>query len=732
MIYQKFLADKKATVKSTGFDFTAEKLNRKLFPFQRAIISWALKRGRAGIFLDTGLGKTAIQLEWSNRVYKKTGENILIFAPLCVSQQTVKEGKKFEIDVKYCRNQGECVDGISITNYENFDNFDMGAWKGIVLDESSIIKHVASKTRTKIIENCSKIPYKLSCTATPSPNDYMELGNQSEFLGIMSATEMLATYFTHDGGQTSKWRLKGHAQDIFWRWVATWAVCIQTPADLGYSNDGYILPELRVKKITVESDICRDGELFPVPAQSLQERQAAKRETITERVQAVNKIINTSGDQYIIWCHLNNESDELVKIIPDSDDVRGADKLEEKEKKLIAFANGELKNLITKPSIAGHGLNWQHCHNVIFVGLNDSWEQYYQAVRRCWRYGQKKQVNVWIVSSSLEGEVLRNIEEKEKKHIEMMRGIVKIMEAEMKKNISGATLETMDYKTAHFETDNSKLLLGDSVEEIKKVGTETIDYTIFSPPFSSLYTYTNSARDLGNCKNHKEFFDHFRFLSSELFRVTAPGRLLSFHCMLLPLSKQSHGVIGLYDFRGDLIRLFQDAGFVFHSEVVIWKDPVIAMQRTKALGLLYKQLKKDSCRCRQGIPDYLITMRKDGDNHNPVEHTPTDFPCERWQQYASPVWADINPSKTLQFREARGNKDERHICPLQLQVIDRALELWTREGDLVLSPFAGIGSEGHCAIKAGRKFLGIELKKTYYNVACKNLTQAENEKITLF
>lgn len=266
---------------------------------------------------------------------------------------------------------------------------------------------------------------------------------------------------------------------------------------------------------------------------------------------------------------------------------------------------------------------------------------------------------------------------------------------------------------------------GDACEVLKGIPDESIHYSIFSPPFASLYTYSASPRDLGNCAGHDDFAEHLGFLIPELFRVLKPGRLLSFHCMLLPTSKTRDGVIGLSDFRGSLILAFAKAGFIHHSEVVIWKDPVTAMQRTKALGLLHKQIKKDSAMSRQGIPDYLITMRKPGENPEPITHTNETFPVQVWQKYASPVWMDIDPSDTLQYRSARENEDERHICPLQLEVIRRAMGLWTNEGDTVLSPFAGIGSEGHVAIGSARRFVGVELKESYYKQACRNLAAAK-------
>lgn len=268
--------------------------------------------------------------------------------------------------------------------------------------------------------------------------------------------------------------------------------------------------------------------------------------------------------------------------------------------------------------------------------------------------------------------------------------------------------------------ENYALYNGDSCEVLKGIPENSIHYEIFSPPFASLYTYSNSERDLGNCRTTTEFYEQFKYIVSELYRVLMPGRLVSFHCMDLPLSKERDGIIGIRDFRGEMIRLFEDAGFVLHSQVCIWKDPVTAMQRTKALGLLHKQIKKDSCMSRQGIPDYLVTMRKPGENPERVTHTNESFPVDVWQRYASPVWMDINPSDTLQASSAKEDKDERHICPLQLGVIRRGINLWTNPGDTVLTPFLGIGSEAVVALQQGRKAIGIELKSSYYKQAVRN------------
>jgi len=381
--------------------------------------------------------------------------------------------------------------------------------------------------------------------------------------------------------------------------------------------------------------------------------------------------------------------------------------------------------LISKPKICGFGMNFQSSCKMIFCGLSDSYEAFYQATRRQWRFGQKNDVDVHIVISELETSVYKNIKRKEEDFngmaINMIEHAKKFQSLEVKSY-------KMEYKKNEEQTDDYHIMLGDSCERIKEIEDESIGYSVFSPPFSSLYTYSNSERDMGNSKNDAEFYKHFIFLVSELFRITQPGRLVSFHCMNLPTSKTRDGFIGIKDFRGLLIKIFQDAGFIYASEVCIWKDPVVAMQRTKALGLLNKQKNKDSAMSRQGIPDYVVTMRKPGENKNPIKHDNDNFPISEWQKVASPIWMDIKQGDTLSFREARDKDDEKHICPLQLGVIERCMMLWSNPGDMVFSPFMGIGSEGYQAVIQGRKFKGIELKESYYIQSIKNMKRAIEHK----
>ena len=728
--YQSFLDAKKITPIISGFDVDISKLNHNLFDFQAVIVKWALKRGRAAIFADTGLGKTLMQTTWAHEVYKNTNQNVIIFAPLCVAQQTVKEGLKFGIEINYCRNHDGIKDGINISNYEMLENFDLSQFAGVVLDESSIIKNRDGKTRNAIIEACQQVPYRLSCTATPSPNDFMELGNQCEFLGIMGMTEMLATYFINDAGDTGTWILKGHARVKFWEWMATWACVIRSPQDLDFDGSAYILPALNMFEHVVESK--PTNNLFADIAVGLMERNAARKESIDDRVVKCAAIVNDSDEQFVIWCHRNEEAEKLCKLISGAVDVAGSDSIEHKEHSVMQFLDNKIRVLVSKPRILGSGMNFQNCHNTAFVGLSDSWEQYYQAIRRFYRFGQTKEVNVHVISAESEGAVVANIKRKEEQNHTMGAEMVKYMANTMKAEIFGASLIKDEYVRDVHYGDSYTLHNADCIDLIKEIDDDSLDFSIYSPPFESLFTYSNSDRDMGNNKSSNAFQIHYQYLIDEMYKKMKPGRLVAVHCMNLTTSKVNDGYIGIRDFRGDIIRAHQKAGFIYHSEVCIWKDPVVAMQRTKALGLLHKTIKKDSTMSRQGLADYLVIFRKHGVNPDAVSHTAEEFPVEKWQRYASPVWFDIDQSRTLNFRDAREDDDVKHICPLQLDVIERAIDLWTAPNDLVFSPFTGVGSEGYTAVRMGRKFIGSELKKSYYEQAVKNIEELKKHTQDLF
>lgn len=729
--YLKFLETKKKAHQDAGFEIQDADLNPALFDFQRHIVKTALKKGRYAIFADCGLGKTLMQLEWARHVSEYTKAPVLILCPLAVSGQTIQEGAKFGIDVqKY-----NCMDaaGVVVTNYEQLDNIDLDQFAGVVLDESSILKNFEGKTRTAIIDGFKNTPYKLACTATPSPNDPMELGNHSEFLNVMSRNEMLAMYFVHDGGDTSKWRLKGHSQQSFYDWVSEWATMISKPSDIGFAADGYNLPALNLIERQVKTPKRDNGMLFNDVNISATDFNAELRLTKVERLDQVAGIVNNSSENFIIWIKQNEEGDLLRSLIPEAVEVRGDDSPEYKEQKLLGFAAGEFRVLITKTKIAQFGLNYQNCRNQVFASLDFSFEGLYQAIRRSYRFGQKQEVNIYLVTTDTMQNVLEAIKDKERKFAEMQAA----MTAAVNKNIYSKAKAKMNREAQTFKTEMAEIRLGDCVQLIQNVPDQSIGFSIFSPPFAELYTYSDELEDMGNSKDYNEFLYAFSFLTKELFRVLHDGRNIAVHCMDLPIQKGKEGYIGLRDFSGMILKAFDDAGFIYHSRVTIWKDPVTEMQRTKALGLLHKQIKKDAVMSRVGIPDYLMIFRKPGENINPVKHQDSDpskpdyLPVDLWQKYASPVWMDIDYGDTLNFRSARDEKDEKHICPLQLPTIQRALHLWSNEGDTVLSPFAGIGSELYQAVKMNRRAIGFELKKSYFDVACSNLASVEQEKMQM-
>lgn len=728
--YQEFLESKKRTLTASGITVSPEELHADLFPFQRDIVRWALAKGKAALFLGTGLGKTFMQLEWSKQIAKHTGGSVLIVAPLAVAQQTIAEGFRFGIYVRQVRNQEQVkpqLTRISITNYEMLEHFDLSQFTAVVLDESSILKSHTSKTRKQIVDACEKVPYRLACTATPAPNDHMELANHAEFVGVMKRAEMLSCFFIHDGGEVQKWRLKKHAQVDFWRWVASWAVMMTRPQDLGYEGDGYLLPPLHVEQVTVKDQASTERLEQADTGVSLTLSRELRQLSIKARCEAAAELVKAQpNESWVVWCDLNDESKTLTRLIPGAVEVAGQHSIEYKEKAFKDFSEGRVKVLVTKPSIAGFGMNWQHCAQTVFVGLSYSFEAYYQAVRRFYRFGQEREVHAYVVTSESEGAVVDSVKAKEARFAEMLSGMISATQELTAQNIQSTGRNEDVYSERVEKGEGWEMHLGDCTDTLKRLPSDSVGLSVFSPPFMSLYTYSNSTRDLGNCSNRDEFVEHFKFIISELFRVTMPGRHVTFHCTQLSMSKEKFGVIGVQDFRGLLIRLFQEAGFVYHSEVAIWKNPVVEMQRTKALGLLHKTIKKDSAMSRMGFADYLVAMRKPGDNPQPITHTQESFPVGMWQQFASPVWADINPSDTLQYRSARDNNDEKHICPLQLPVIERSIALWSNPGDVVLSPFAGIGSEGWKAIEMGRRFIGMELKESYFNAAVTNLRNKEN------
>lgn len=450
--YADFIARKLSSVPPTGLGNVGSLvLPSGLFDFQDALVRWALRRGRSAMFADTGLGKSRMQLAWADAAHRQTGHDVLILAPLAVAAQTVAEGAEIGVAVNQCRDGAEVKPGITITNYDRLHRFDTSRFGAVVLDESSVIKHHTSKTLALLLEAFAQTPFKLCATATPAPNDWTELGTHAEFLGICTQTEMLAEYFVHDGGDTQTWRLKGHARQQFWRWVASWAALVRNPSDLGFDGSRYNLPALHVAQHVTKStghDQAATGMLFALEANTLSERRTARRESLEGRVEACAAMVNADREPWIVWCDLNAEGDALRAAIPDAVEIRGSDDPDVKEQRLLDFAAGRIRVLVTKPSIAGFGLNWQHCARMAFVGVTDSWEAYYQAVRRCWRFGQQREVNVHILASDLEGAVVNNLQRKERDALAMADALSAETRDAVMQEVTGVVRQSNPYSPA--------------------------------------------------------------------------------------------------------------------------------------------------------------------------------------------------------------------------------------------------------------------------------------------
>ncbi len=1065
--YAQFLATKHRAAPTHGHHVDPGDIHPRLFGFQAHVTRWAIQRGRAAVWADTGLGKTAIQLEWA----RLSADRSLIAAPLAVCQQTVREAEQLGITARYVRSDGDAQGpGVWVTNYEMLDRFDPAGFGAAVLDEASILKQSDGKTRTRIIGWFAGVDRRLLATATPAPNDPEELTNQAECLGVMTRREMLASYFVHD---SDGWRLKGHARGPMFQWMATWAVALRTPSDLGYPDDGYLLPPLDITADTVAVDGLDSGDgLFPSLG-GVGGRAAMRRQTLDARVERAAQLVAAEpGEPWLLWCGLNDEAEQLAKLIPDAVNVHGGWSPEDKATAFLDFADGKIQHLITKPSIAAMGLNFQHCARQAFVGINDSYEAYYQAIRRSWRFGQARPVSVHVVVSDLETQIVANIRRKEQEAAAMTAELVTHMQAAGQTSAEPAA--DAGYGQGEETGDGWRLLLGDSCERLAELADDSVGLSVYSPPFASLFTYSPTSRDLGNSASRAEFFAHYRYIIEENLRVTMPGRVAAVHVQQVATTKASHGVQKLTDFRGEVIRAYEAAGWWYVREVTVDKDPqalrhgqrvltptgwvaienlsvgdqvtgsdgtatkvegvwpqgcgdilrvtfsdgaevdcdaahkwtvrglgaratggqwqtlttaelaavglyspigrrrwevpivepvqfdpqpdlplspyvmgailgdgnvtqrasvamhtqravaarvgsllpdghtireqagtakgddtatfhighpgwhrndvlqalrdlgmqglrawekripaayltsspedrlellrglldtdgtvkkngavvfctsserlardvvslvqslgglgrlrvethrpyrhagrdrvgrplwsvsialdgvlftlpgkvsrltrrrrwhreVVSIEmvgrddrtcitvaaddglfvteghvvthnsqaiRTKAHNLMFATKNKDSSRSWPALADYLLIFQKPGDNPIPVA---TDVTNDEWILWARPVWYDIPETDTLNVAEGRESADERHICPLQLPLIRRAVRLWSNPGELVLSPFAGIGSEGFEAVKLGRRFVGCELKPSYWRTAVRNLRRAERD-----
>lgn len=713
--YETFLESKTLVVRAQGPAIESGDIHPTLFGFQRDLVRWSVRKGRCAIFADTGLGKSRMQIEWARLI----GGRSLIVAPLSVARQTVREAALIDVHIHYTRSGDDLSDGINITNYEMLSHFDANTFGSVVLDESSILKSLDGKTRQRLTEMFEATPYRLCCTATPAPNDIAEIANHAEFLGIMTRTEMMASFFVHDD---EGWRLKRPAQEPFYRWLASWGMSIRKPSDLGYPDDGYDLPPLSIKPVFVDTEFTPTDSLFFTGLKGITDRSRVRKGTMEERVAAAAEMVNADEEQWIVWCGLNDESTALARAIPDAVEVTGAMDPDAKVRAIEEFQDGRIRVLVTKAKIAGFGLNLQNARKMAFVGLSDSWEAYYQCVRRCWRFGQTRPVEAYIVLSEPERPIYENVMRKEEEATKMADSLIQHVAAFEREEI-GEGGPTFDYHTDTVRALDYTAMLGDSVERLAEVESDSVGLSVFSPPFMSLYTYSPTERDLGNCKGEDQFFDHFGYIIDHLLRVTMPGRLCCVHVAQVPAMLARDGYIGLKDFRGATINAFVDHGWIHHGEVCIDKDPQAQAIRTKSKSLLFTQLHKDSSWSRPALADFILVFRKPGENKQAVH---PDITNDEWIEWARPIWYNIRESDTLQYSSARGEEDERHICPLQLGTIERCVKLWSNEGDLVCDPFGGIGSTGWVALRNGRRAVTCELKPSYYQILVRNLREAAN------
>lgn len=762
--YFDFLKTKQKNIIKSGFDVDESELNSMLFDFQKFTVKRALYSGKYAIFADTGQGKTPMQLEIAKQVSIKHNKHVIILAPLAVTGQTIEEGKKFNIAVSRYNLFNDNL--IQISNYEQLENIDTSKFICVCLDESSILKNETGKYRSLIIEKFKHTPYKFCFSATPSPNDPTELGNHCEFLDVMTYNEMLAMFFVNDSKKQkgSKWRLKGHAVDRFYEFVSTWAIMYSHPRDIGFNQDGYDLPPLTMIERQVATEL-PEGQLFSGLAVSATDYHKSLRDTQAERIKETISYIQNEIPEHepvLIWTKQNPEADAIYKQLKalgyDCRNVQGSDSPEKKESDLLGFARRDFQILITKESIASQGLNYQHCGYQIFNSVDFSFEKTYQALRRSWRFGRTEEVKAVMVTTDRMINVTRTQEEKQKEFQKMQQQMTKAVTKNLNNELTTRSFDREDIKT-----DQYWLMRGDCVQRIKEVPDKSVDIMVFSPPFADLYVYSNKIEDMGNVTSYDQFKQQFKYLVTEIKRVIKPGRIVAVHSMNLPTLKSRDGYIGLRRFNSMIGDLFEQQDMYLHSEHAIWKDPLLAAVRTKTKGLAHQTLLKDSVQVRTGIFDLIQCFKTKEENEVPVEHDllkeyvalgdfdkfprtiegfneywgydpeskysrAEQYSHHIWQRYASPVWMDIDATDTLQYMIARGDNDEKHICPLQLPVIRRLLILYSKKGETLLSPFGGIGSEGYEAILMGRKSISIELKESYFEVNKRNHRAAVEKK----
>lgn len=800
--YEEFLREKRIIHKATGFDVSPDDIHSVAKPHQRATIQYALRKGKAAILHDTGLGKTLDQLEIGRLVIEKTGKPFLIVMPLWVAYQTIDEAKNLlNINLAYASEGTDITKcEIYVTNYERLQKFENIDWGGLSFDESSIFKGNGKyfERAKKIIKD---VDYVFCASATPSPNSIEEMGRQAEVLGIMTVPEMKATFFvnrqdkkkvdltkeidiksksfTEISRETSKiksqkntrqgWELRPHARKQFYEWLASWAMAVKMPSDLGFDNEGYFLPGLTITPLFIPADYVPPDRLVFTGLGGVSDRSQVRKLTIEPKCQMALEIIGDSKDQWVIWCGLNPEANRMKQLLGDKAvNVQGSDKLEKKIEGLRSFAKGKTQILITKTKICGHGSNFQNCHKVIFVGLSDSWEAFYQAIKRFHRFKQEKDVEVYVILAEEEREIWDNVRHKGQEAEFMTSQLIKNAKMYQRKELDMKANEKSVYVTDEIKTDQYHIMLGDSCEWLKKIENDSIGLSVYSPPFEDLFVYSNSERDLGNSGTKEDFYTHYGYIVDALLRVTMPGRKTVVHVADIHARKNQDGFLGLKDFSGDVIRLYIKHGWLYQGRIPIAKNPQATAIRLKAHELMFATMKRDAARLMPVQPDYLLIFTKPGKNANPIlpmdnaemnedtwiewagntwldgklERLESELRREELEQIAkeitrdiikyfvqgNPIWDDIKETEVLDYkgkgREKLDKDDTKHICPLQLEPVERAIKLWSNPGDKILTPFMGIGTEVYQSVMFERYGIGIELKPEYFYKAKENIETA--------
>lgn len=735
-----------------------------LFDYQSWTVEMAFDRRRFAIFADTGLGKTLMQLEWARQVTAVHGGRTLLIAPLNVVSQTIDEAARFYGDsmpIYDARDRGAlqdwlaetCQSGgqVAITNYEKLDDVTTAIpVDAVVLDESSILKQTMGKRRTAIMAAFRGVPWKLCCSATPAPNDRIEYGEHAYFLDVVRSTrEFLAAFFVNRDGE---WQLKRHGIAAFYRHLASWSVFMRDPAAYGFADHNADRPPLHVEFPTInltdeQIGVARgyesgDPSLFGVTVGGITSRTKVMqiahgfllddknvRRFPSNKPEWIARLANEThgNEQVLVWVTFDEEGDQLARMIPDSVHLSGKTSRPKRDATIDQFRNGEgARVLIVKPSMFGFGLNLQSCSVQVFSTITDSFERYYQSIRRSWRYGQQKPVRVYVPLTPLDEAICQNVLSKQETFMADARN----QEAEFVRVLRPAdTTERRVLMTEPaIELDRAQgndwtLILGDSIAHMDSLPEDQFDLAVFSPPFANLFTYSSEAGDMGNVKSDLEYRLQWKFFAERLERVMKPGRIVAVHCAEIIRFAGQHGYRHTYDYPSDLRQGMEDAGFVYCARIAVDKNPQIQAIRTKDQNLLFATLKRDALNSHPQASEAVLVFRKRGEPDVPV--IASDITDQEWIQWAHHVWYGIRETDVLNAALGKEHEDERHICPLQLSLIERCVRLWSNVGETVFSPFAGIGSEGYEALSWGRKFYGVELKRSYFETAQYFLRQRE-------